>query len=153
MRQTPAPSVRPALLAIGILVATVLLAALGTAQEGMSRQSMKGKTAAQQFKNIKVLKKLPADQLLPLMRTVSTSLGTNCGFCHDRAGFQLDTKPEKNVARQMIVMTQSLNAHQKILAGKATCYMCHHGRPTPETRVQALGPGGPPSGGGPPPAP
>jgi hypothetical protein len=89
------PSVRPALLAIGVVGSIVLLAALGIAQDGMSRQSMKGKTAAQQFKNIKVLKKLPADQLLPLMRTVSVSLGTNCGFCHERAGFQLDTNPRR----------------------------------------------------------
>jgi hypothetical protein len=145
--------VRPGLLAIGILGATVLLAALGTAQEGMSRQSMKGKTAAQQFKNIKVLKKLPADQLIPEMRIYCASLGVNCGFCHDRGGFQLDTKPEKNVARQMIVMRDSLNAHWRILDHKTTCYMCHHGRSTPETRVQALGPGGPPPGGGPPRAP
>lgn len=149
MRHTAGPSARPALLAIGILGTTVLLATFGKAQDTMSRSSMKGKTAAQQFKNIKVLKKLPADQLLPDMRIYSVSLGVNCGFCHDRGGFQLDTKPEKNVARQMIVMADSLNAHQRILAHKATCYMCHHGHQQPETRPSfPLSPGG-----GPPPGP
>jgi hypothetical protein len=150
MAQCLRPSARRALLAIGVLASTVLLAALGTAQDRMSRSSMKGKTAAQQFKNIKVLKKLPADQLLPLMRTVSVSLGVNCGLCHDRAGFQLDTKPEKNVARQMIVMTDALNAHYRIIDHKATCYMCHHGHAMPETRVAA---GPPPGEGAPPPPP
>lgn len=142
MRHTSGRSLRPALLAVGILGFTVLLATFSKAQETMSRSSMKGKTAAQQFKNIKVLKKLPADQLLPTMRVVSTSLGVNCGFCHDRAGFQLDTKPEKNVARQMIVMMDSINAHQKILAHKATCFMCHHGHELPETRPGILNPEG-----------
>jgi hypothetical protein len=108
---------------------------------------MKGKTAAQQFKNIKVLKKLPADQLIPAMRLYSASLGVNCGFCHDRGGFQLDTKPEKNVARQMIVMTDSVNAHYRIVDHKATCYMCHHGHEQPETRPSLTPPpGGPPPG-------
>jgi hypothetical protein len=102
----------------------------------------KGVTSAHYYKNIKVLKTLPANQMIPTMQHVSMSLGVRCDFCHVRAGFERDDKPEKNVARQMIVMTEGLNAHQKILDKKATCYMCHHGHATPETQAPAPPPPG-----------
>ena len=146
------PMLRPALLALGVLGTTVVLGALGTAQQ-MTPAAAKPQTAAQRFKNIKVLKKLPADELIPTMQKFDASLGVRCNFCHvanpDRTGFERDDKPEKNVARQMIVMTNNINAHQKVLGRKVTCYMCHHGHATPETQAPAVPPpGGRPGPGG-----
>src|SRR5438105_3760961 len=98
MRHSLRESARPALLAMTVLGSTVLLGVLGAAQSG-APPSMKGKTAAQQFKNIKVLKKLPADQLIPTMRTIDASLGVRCDFCHVGRDFEKDDKPAKNMAR------------------------------------------------------
>ena len=100
-------------------------------------------TSGEQFKNIKVLKDLPADQMIPVMHQISLSLGVQCLFCHEvdtdaqgrHTGFEKDTKKEKDVARAMITMTQDLNAHQRILDKKATCFMCHHGRAEPQVRA------------------
>ncbi len=156
MKNEIRPSLRPALLAVGVLGSTVLLGALGAAQERMTPMEGRSQTAAQRFKNIKVLKKLPANQLIPTMHMINTSLGVDCEFCHVRGpggpNFASDEKPTKNMARQMITMTQSLNAHQKIIDNKATCYMCHHGHPQPEVRpaLSQERPGEPPP---PPPAP
>lgn len=125
----------PALAVVGTVG---LVGALGMAQEGGSRLAQREETAGHKFKNIKLLKNLPANQLIPLMEGINASLGVRCDFCHvinaDHTGFELDTKPMKNMARKMIVLVNDLNAHQKILDRKATCYMCHHGHPEPESR-------------------
>jgi Photosynthetic reaction centre cytochrome C subunit len=146
---------RPVLLAILVLGAALSLGVLGAAQESKPAPSAKTQTARQRFKNIKVLKNMPADQLLPAMQGINASLGVRCDFCHvvnpDHTGFERDDKPTKRIARQMMVMTGDLNAHQKILEHKATCYMCHHGHPEPETQAPPMArPGGPPPGGTPP---
>jgi hypothetical protein len=134
---------------MGVLAATVSLAVLGAAES--EAPSGKAQTAAQRYKNIKVLKTLPADRLIPTMQAVNASLGVRCDFCHVGRDFPSDGKPEKNVARQMILMTQRLNAHERILDKKATCYMCHHGNATPQT--QAPPPPPPPGAGDLPPGP
>lgn len=94
-------------------------------------------TAAQKFKNIKVLKNLPADQLLPKMHEYNAALNVKCNFCHvvnaERNAWDKDDVPMKGVARQMIGVVNDLNAHQKSLNGRATCYMCHQGHPEPVT--------------------
>ena len=96
-------------------------------------------TAAQKYKNIKVLKDLPADQLGPLMHQYNTALSVNCSFCHvvnaEHNAWDKDDVPMKAVARQMIGVVNDLNAHQKSLNGRATCYMCHQGHPEPVTSV------------------
>lgn len=145
MKSSPTTPLRPALVAMAVLGSTVLLGVLGAAQDGAPPARPRpgaptaGETAGHFYKNVKVLKKLPANQLVPTMHLINTSLGVDCGFCHVRgaggADYASDEKPTKRMARQMLSMTQSLNAHQKILDGKATCYMCHHGHAEPETRV------------------
>src|SRR6516164_3249794 len=39
------------------------------------------KTATQEFKNVRVLKDIPADELIPTMQFISASLGVDCEFC------------------------------------------------------------------------
>src|ERR1700760_4794067 len=70
-------------------------------------------TAGQKFKNIKVLKDIPADQLIPSMQFISASLGVECDFCHsENAGkleFDKDDKEEKKTARKMMEMMFAIN--------------------------------------------
>lgn len=124
--------VRIAGLAAGLIIPAVLLGALSFAQGGQ-----KPETAGQskKFKNIKVLKEIPADQLIPVMHNWSASLSVKCDFCHvinaDHSGFDLDTKPEKNKARAMLLMVNDIKKRERTVEGKATCFMCHHGSPEP----------------------
>src|SRR5579862_5292929 len=75
---------------------------------GAQQQQLAGKTAGEAFKNIQVLKDMPADQVVPTMRVMAGSLGVNCGFCHveDRSKDDLDTK---KTARKMITMMMDIN--------------------------------------------
>jgi hypothetical protein len=130
-------SARRAFITMGVIAATASFAVIGAAEDGGGPSPTKPQTAKQRYKNIKVLKNLPADQLLPYMQAYSQSLGVRCGFCHVGRDFEKDDKPEKNVARQMILMAGRLNARERILDKKATCYMCHHGQASPETHPPA----------------
>jgi len=134
---------RAALIGIGILTLTTGFSVFGLAQ---------GRPAPTP-KNLKVLKDLPPGQLIPVMRQFNASLGVRCDYCHvinpDRSGFDRDDKPQKGAARKMILMVKDINAHQKVLANKATCFMCHHGSAKPETAAPMEMRGGGPGGGRP----
>jgi hypothetical protein len=96
-----------------------------------------GPTAAQQFKNIKVLKDLPADQLMPTMHEFAVAIGGNCASCHEGGDFASDAKKMKLVTRDMILMTRKLNDTEPVVKKSVSCFMCHHGRPEPfETAEQ-----------------
>lgn len=81
-------------------------------------------------KNIVVLKGVPTSQLIPIMATMSNSLGVACSYCHE-AAWESDAKPAKEIARRMIRMTRAINDTH--YAGKVTvtCNTCHHGSPQP----------------------
>ena len=130
---------------IAFLVAPLCLAGvLAAAQQRPPETTGKGMTSRQRFKNIRVLKTLPADQLIPVMHRFNQALNVNCEFCHvvgpNHSGFELDTKPQKEAARKMILLTQRLNAREHVLNGRATCFMCHHGHPEPQTTAEAVQP-------------
>src|SRR5947207_14198032 len=71
-----------------------------------------------EFKNLKVLpQNITHEQLIATMRGFARSLGVKCGHCHvaapagskEKFEFASDAKPEKNVARTMILMTRAIN--------------------------------------------
>ncbi len=88
--------------------------------------------ADQVYTNIKVLKGLTEDQFMDTMGFISSSLGTNCIFCHDDGiggdtharwkAFAADTKPTKITARQMIVMVNTINKQN--FAGQKAVRTC-----------------------------
>jgi hypothetical protein len=96
------------------------------AAESKSATRPAGKTAAQQYKNIQVLKEIPADELMPAMNMMTASLGVRCGFCHVRP-FEKDDKKEKATARKMITMTMGLNHGSFGGRNEVSCYTCHRG--------------------------
>jgi hypothetical protein len=94
-------------------------------------------TAAEKYKNIQVLKDLPADELDGAMRFMAASLGVSCDFCHvtaERGPWPLekDDKITKQTTRKMIDLQNAIN--DRDFDGKPTvnCASCHHGRPEPD---------------------
>jgi hypothetical protein len=89
------------------------------------------KTAEQVYKNITQLKGVPADQLGPAMTFIAASLGVDCAFCHVPGKFELDEKPAKKTAREMIAMQMSINKAAFGGRTQVTCYSCHRGSERP----------------------
>src|SRR5215216_766342 len=87
------------------------------------------------FKNIKILKGVPAGRLVNIMNMgFGRSLGVSCGFCHVPGKWDLDDKEEKNTARLMFAMVQTINRDyiSKVPADSGTrpvvnCFTCHRG--------------------------
>ena len=100
------------------------------------------KLAEDVYKNIKVFKGLPASRIIPTMRFIEASLGTNCGSCHvhDKVKgweFDSDAKPGKKKARKMVEMMNDINQHHFMGHQEVTCFTCHGGKLNPE-KVPAL---------------
>jgi photosynthetic reaction center cytochrome c subunit len=91
------------------------------------------KTAEQVYKNIEVLKGVPAGQVIPAMQFMTASLGVQCTFCHVEAHFENDDKKTKQVARDMMQMMFALNKNNFEGHREVTCYSCHRGAPNPLT--------------------
>ena len=89
------------------------------------------KTAAQQFKNIQVLKDIPADQLIPSMQFISSSLGVECEYCHVERAMDKDDKKPKVTARKMMEMMLTINLENFEGHRVVTCYTCHQGGAKP----------------------
>lgn len=89
------------------------------------------KKAEEVFKNIQVLKGIPADQVFPTMQFITASLGVECDFCHVRDAFEKDDKKPKATARKMMEMMFAINADNFDRHRAVTCYSCHHGSAQP----------------------
>jgi photosynthetic reaction center cytochrome c subunit len=100
------------------------------------------KTAEQQFKNIQVLKGIPADQLIPTMQFIAASLGVECEFCHVEHQMDKDDKKEKKTARHMMEMEITINKENFDGNLNVTCYTCHRGAAHP-VGIPILGPDAP----------
>ncbi|HEX5413111.1 MAG TPA: c-type cytochrome [Terriglobia bacterium] len=98
---------------------------------GQSAQAPGNKTAAGAYKNIKVLKDIPANELIPTMEFISASLGVRCGFCHVEHHFDQDTKKPKQRAREMMQMMFAINKDNFHGDLEVTCNTCHNGSEHP----------------------
>ena len=104
------------------------------------------KTAAQQFKNIQVLKDIPAEQLIPTMQFISASLGVECDFCHVEHQMDKDDKKEKGYAREMMKMQFEIDKGHFDSKLEVTCYTCHRGSAHPVgTPILSVEAGKPPA--------
>src|SRR5436190_12266280 len=94
-----------------------------------------GETAAEYYKNIKILKDVPADQLPVAMQFIAASLGVGCDFCHvtgPQGGFDRDEKKPKDTARKMLRMVEAINTQQFEGRQQVNCTTCHHGNNKPD---------------------
>ena len=89
------------------------------------------KKAEEQFKNIQVLKGIPADQVFPTMQFIAASLGVECDFCHVQNAFEKDDKKPKQTARKMMEMMFAINKDNFQGNRDVTCYSCHRGSARP----------------------
>jgi hypothetical protein len=90
------------------------------------------KKAEEQFKNIQILKGIPAEQVVPTMQFVAASLGVDCEFCHVRNAFEKDDKKPKQTARKMMDMMFAINKDNFAGNRAVTCNSCHRGSPIPQ---------------------
>src|SRR5262245_55047841 len=95
-------------------------------------QAQQPKTAAEEFKNIQVLKRVPADQWFDTMAFIAGSLGVTCDHCHS-AKFETDEgNPAKLKAREMMRMVDAINAEHFEGQNVVTCNSCHRGTLKPQ---------------------
>src|SRR5215475_7180074 len=119
-----------------LLVSSVLLmsfagAILAARAQSGPAQAPATKTAAEEFKNIRILKEIPADQLIPAMQFMTASLGVDCEYCHVERAFDKDDKKPKQFARHMMEMVLNINKDNFEGQRWVTCYSCHRGSPKP----------------------
>jgi hypothetical protein len=93
------------------------------------------RTAAQQYKNVQVLKDMPAALMTQTMHLIQGELGVECQFCHIWEEWDREDRPMKQVARRMLAMTAEINRTQFGGAQVITCYTCHRGSPKPVNMV------------------
>jgi hypothetical protein len=113
------------------VVCILLVTHLTNERRATTQQSASSsKTAEQAFKNIKVIKSMPAGQLQGAMSFISASLGVDCSYCHTPPAMEKDDKPTKETARRMLAMVSEIN---KTFADKmvVSCATCHRGRTQP----------------------
>ena len=77
------------------------------------------------YKNIQVLKDVPADQMIPTMEFFAASLGVDCDHCHFRPTWDREGKVGKVMARIMIQMVAGINKANFGGSRTVTCYTCH----------------------------
>jgi hypothetical protein len=131
----------------------ILVATSVAACAAMQQQRAQPVRADQgEFKNLKVLPpNIDHDELIATMRGFARALGTRCNGCHvpipgedNKFDFPNDAKEEKRIARQMLLMTRTINGNyiSKLPhdhpepadeQAKVTCWTCHRGKMEPET--------------------
>ncbi len=113
-------------------------------------QNNAGPPAGTIYKNVQVLKNVPAGAfariMVSMVQWVAPKQG--CGYCHVAGNFASDAKYQKRVARRMLEMTIFVNADWQTHVKKVgvTCYTCHRGNNVP-SRVWFEGVAPPHAGG------
>jgi outer membrane lipoprotein-sorting protein len=116
----------------GIALAATLVSA---APQQAQTPPAQNETAQQRFKNVQVLKDIPASQLNPTMHLIAGQLGVGCQYCHVWEQWEREDVPQKQVARRMFAMVQEINRSTFGAAPLVTCYTCHRGQPKPVNTV------------------
>jgi photosynthetic reaction center cytochrome c subunit len=125
-------------LCAALLVTTSVLTAHQAAPPRQLTADQARQPAEMVFKNIQVLKGVPADEFLGSMGFISNALAVNCTYCHlGEGGGGWDEYAKDNdkkvTARRMIAMMRTIN--QNYFAGRrvVTCVSCHNNHNRPKT--------------------
>jgi photosynthetic reaction center cytochrome c subunit len=99
-------------------------------------QNNAGPAAGTIYKNVQVLKNVPAGAFARIMVSMTQWVAPKqgCNYCHVAGNFASDAKYTKRVARRMIQMTIYTNADWKshVKNVGVTCYTCHRGHNLPK---------------------
>src|SRR3989441_9447683 len=143
---------KPVSYAIGALGIVLLSGSPALAQQ----PARGGQAAPPPMTNLQVFPKdSPRAQVIQTMNAFNDSLGVQCNYCHvqesGRNDFASDEKREKRVARQMILLRDSINVMLPAIVGKPAgagptageghpgapvrvlCSSCHRGLPVPRS--------------------
>lgn len=109
-------------------------AVLARSQQGPAEKPL---LAEQVFKNVKVLKGIPASEFMDTMGFFAASLGLNCVYCHVAESMEnwdnfAEDVPRKETARAMILMVNAINKSSFGGRRALTCYSCHRGAEHPK---------------------
>jgi hypothetical protein len=110
--------------------ATVLAALLLSPSRAVFAQAEP--TAGETYKNVQVLKNVPASTFMNTMFFQRYALGVSCNYCHVGSDWDKDDKREKVTARKMLKMVLELNANQFDGRNAVNCMTCHRGAVKPE---------------------
>jgi photosynthetic reaction center cytochrome c subunit len=101
------------------------------------------KPAGEVFRNVQLLKDVPADRFLRMMDIgYRQSLGVTCDYCHVEDRWEADEKRPKRAAREMILMTRMINDHLGKLTeidtqdAAVNCTTCHRGYVKPALQMR-----------------
>ncbi len=94
-------------------------------------------------------KDTPRQEIITTMQGFAQALGVQCTYCHvgqaPQFDFAADTKPAKNVARKMILMSREITAKLPEVTGKPAaevtrlrCATCHRGLAIPRLLPDVL---------------
>lgn len=89
--------------------------------------------AEQVYKNIQVMKGVPASRLPMAMAFFARSLGVDCVHCHVPNEFEKDDKAAKGTARRMLTMVHHINDDNFAPDHPISCWTCHRGNVKPES--------------------
>jgi hypothetical protein len=99
--------------------------------------------AGEVFKNIKVLKDIPAGRLVRIMDAgYNRALGVNCDHCHVEDLWEADDKRPKRAARGMIALVNEINAKLETMdeidntEPAVNCTTCHRGFVKPALQMK-----------------
>jgi tetratricopeptide (TPR) repeat protein len=130
----------------------LVIGALGTVlfASSFAMAQSQGRANEQPMTNLQVWPKdTPRAQVIQTMNAFNDSLGVECTYCHVQGNFASDEKREKRVARQMILLRDSINVMMGAIVGKPAgagptaedglpgapvrvlCRSCHRGLPIP----------------------
>jgi len=138
--------------AVRVIMAAALLLLAVTASpqenENVSRllEGIAGKEnrpAGEVFKNVKLMKDVPAARFLKIMDTgFSRSLGVGCEHCHVEDRWEADEKRPKRAAREMIGLVSEINEKLSQLQDidntdpSVNCTTCHRGFVKPALQMK-----------------
>ena len=112
------------------------------------KEQIKGKEqepAEKVFKNIQMMKGVPAARLLAIMEMgYARSLGVTCTHCHVAEKWESEDKPTKQIARDMSAMVKTINGellknikNLKSETPTVNCTTCHRGQVKPALNLPA----------------
>ena len=89
---------------------------------------------AQELKNQKILSFETKKEIMDYMKKeIAPSLGVKCSFCHNVRDFASDENKHKEITRQMLTMTNSINKNtmNPLAYEPINCWTCHQGNTDP----------------------